>query len=208
MEVALNKVDLSARELAHYITDEQHIFISESSVYQILKQRELITVPSHILICASDEFKDKTSFVHQMWQTDFTYFKIMGWGYYYLSSVLDDYGRYIIHWELFWSSMKTDDVKRTIDQAVNKAKKTDRTKILEPRQAYSSQIRGSLPKFVSCKLLLHFYNRSNFPAFYFQTLFGHRRGDVKRINPASCICIDTNVYGFSICTYSIIIIRG
>ncbi len=80
VEVALNKVDLSARELAHYITDEQQIFISESSVYRILKQRGLITAPSHILISASDEFKDKTSFVHQMWQTDFTYFKIVGWG--------------------------------------------------------------------------------------------------------------------------------
>ncbi len=121
VEVALNKVDLSARELAHYITDEQQIFISESSVYRILKQRGLITAPSHILISASDEFKDKTSFVHQMWQTDFTYFKIVGWGYYYLSTVLDDYSRYIIHWELC-SSMKADDVKRTIDQAVKKAR--------------------------------------------------------------------------------------
>lgn len=121
IEVALKKVDMSARELAHYITDEQQIFISESSVYRILKQRGLITAPSHILISASDEFKNKTSFVHQMWQTDFTYFKIVGWGYYYLSTVLDDYSRYIIHWELC-SSMKADDVKRTIDQAVKKAK--------------------------------------------------------------------------------------
>ena len=35
-----------------------------------------------------------------MWQTDFTYFKVKGWGWYYLSTVIDDYSWYIIHWEL------------------------------------------------------------------------------------------------------------
>ena len=56
-----------------------------------------------------------------MWQTDFTYFKILGWGWYYLSTVLDDYSRYIVHWELC-SNMKADDVKRTVDTAIKKAK--------------------------------------------------------------------------------------
>ena len=54
-----------------------------------------------------------------MWQTDFTYFKIKGWGWYYLSTVIDDYNRYIIHWELC-SSMTSEDVSRTIDKAVEK----------------------------------------------------------------------------------------
>ncbi|MFV0141370.1 transposase, partial [Empedobacter falsenii] len=61
------------------------------------------------------------NFVHQMWQTDFTYFKIIGWGWYYLSTILDDYSRYIIHWELC-SSMKAEDVKRTVKTAIEKAK--------------------------------------------------------------------------------------
>ncbi len=56
-----------------------------------------------------------------MWQTDFTYFKIIGRGWYYLSTVLDDYSRYIIHWELC-SSMKAEDVKRTIDLAITKVR--------------------------------------------------------------------------------------
>jgi transposase InsO family protein len=56
-----------------------------------------------------------------MWQTDFTYFKIIGWGWYYLSTILDDYSRYIIHWELC-SSMKAEDVKRTVKTAIEKAK--------------------------------------------------------------------------------------
>ena len=49
---------------------------------------------------ASDEFKDKTTRVNQMWQTDFTYFKIIGWGWFYLSTILDDYSRHIVTWEL------------------------------------------------------------------------------------------------------------
>lgn len=121
VELALDYPQLSSRELAHKITDEQQIYISESSVYRILKSRGLITAPTHIFLSAADEFTHKTSFVHQMWQTDFTYFKILGWGWYYLSTVLDDYSRYIVHWELC-SSMKVEDVKRTVDRAITKAK--------------------------------------------------------------------------------------
>ncbi len=118
---ALDYPELSSRELAYKITDEQQIFISESSVYRILKARGLITAPAHIFLSAADEFTTKTSFIHQMWQTDFTYFKILGWGWYYLSTILDDYSRYIVHWELC-SNMKVEDVKRTIDRAIVKAK--------------------------------------------------------------------------------------
>ena len=118
---ALDYPELSSRELAYKLTDEQQIFISESSVYRILKARGLITAPAHIFLSAADEFTTKTGFVHQKWQTDFTYFKILGWGWYYLSTILDDYSRYIVHWELC-SNMKVDDVKRTIDRAIVKAK--------------------------------------------------------------------------------------
>jgi len=44
----------------------------------------------------------------------------VGWGWYYLSTVIDDYSRYIIHWELC-SSMTSDDVSRTNDKAIEKA---------------------------------------------------------------------------------------
>ncbi len=100
VEFALERPELSPRELACHITDNQGWFISESSVYRILKQRGLITSPAWIVMAAADEFKDKTSHIHQQWQTDFTYFKIIGWGWYYLATVMDDYSRYIITWEL------------------------------------------------------------------------------------------------------------
>jgi putative transposase len=49
---------------------------------------------------AVDEFKDKTTAPHQLWQTDFTYLKVIGWGWYYLSTILNDYSRYTIAWKL------------------------------------------------------------------------------------------------------------
>lgn len=116
VEMALEYTELSPRELSVKITDEQRLFISESSVYRILKQRGLITTPAYILLSASNEFKHKTQFVHELWQTDFTYFKILGWGWYYLSTILDDFSRYIIYWELC-RTMKADDVKRSVDNA-------------------------------------------------------------------------------------------
>lgn len=115
--IALDKTELSPRELACYITDNQGWFISESSVYRILKERGLITSPAWILMQAANEYKDKATYVHQQWQTDFTYFKIIGWGWYYLSTVLDDYSRYIITWDLC-SNMETDDAKRSINTAI------------------------------------------------------------------------------------------
>jgi transposase InsO family protein len=117
VEIALDQPALSPRELACHITDNHGWFISESSVYRILKKRGLITSPVWILMQAADEFKDKTTYVHQQWQMDFTYFKIIGWGWYYLSTVLDDFSRYIITWDLC-SNMETDDAKRSVDIAI------------------------------------------------------------------------------------------
>jgi transposase InsO family protein len=117
VEVALARPDLSSRQVAYHITDHEGYFISESSVYRILRSYDLVTSPAYIVMSAADEFKHKTRRVHELWQTDFTYFKITGWGWYYLSTVLDDYSRYIITWSLR-SSMSADDVQATLDQAL------------------------------------------------------------------------------------------
>lgn len=131
VEIALEQPDLSSRELAWFITDNEKRFISESSVYRILRERGLLTAPAHILLSASDEFKDKTTRVHEMWQTDFTYFKIPGYGNYYLSTILDDYSRFIVAWELR-SNMKSDDARSTVDMALCQTglKKENRPKLL------------------------------------------------------------------------------
>jgi len=59
-------------------------FVSEASVYRLLKSHDLITSPAFIVIKAADEFRDKTTAINQLWQTDFTYLKVIGWGWMYL----------------------------------------------------------------------------------------------------------------------------
>ena len=117
LEVALEHPELSPRELAWHITDQHEYFISESSVYRLLKQYDLITSPAYILLQASDKFHTPTRRINELWQTDFTYSKIVGWGWYFLSTVLDDYSRYIISWKLT-TTMSADDVKLTLDDAI------------------------------------------------------------------------------------------
>jgi putative transposase len=118
VEVALERPDQSPRQLAWHITDTQEYFISETSVYRILKSYDLITSPAFDLVKASDKFKNPTKQVNEMWQTDFTQFKVMGWGWYYLCTVLDDFSRYIIAWRLA-PTMAATDVQETLQLALD-----------------------------------------------------------------------------------------
>jgi len=115
--MALDVPELSPRELATRFTDTNGYFVSESSVYRLLKVHDLITSPAFIVIKAADEFKDKTTAPNQLWQTDFTYLKVIGWGWFYLSTILDDFSRYIIAWKLC-TTMRADDVTGTLQLAL------------------------------------------------------------------------------------------
>jgi transposase InsO family protein len=117
IEKAGKLTDFSCRELAIEITDKDGYFISESSVYRILKKANLIRNVHNVIISAKDEFEDKTSRVNEMWQTDFTYFKIVDWGWYYLSTILDDFSRRILAWRLC-ETMGTEDATKAIDDAL------------------------------------------------------------------------------------------
>jgi putative transposase len=117
VQIALEYPEQSPRELAWYITDHEGYFISESSVYRILKRFDLITSPAFILLKARDKFPHPTQRVNELWQTDFTQFKVSGWGYYYLSTVLDDFSRYILAWKLT-TGMSHTDVQDTLDLAI------------------------------------------------------------------------------------------
>jgi putative transposase len=114
---ALEQSELSPREVAISFTDREQTFISEASVYRLLKAEGLITSPAFILMKAADHFANPTTAPNQLWQTDFTYLKVTGWGWYYLSTVLDDFSRYVIAWKLC-ITMAAADVTATLDRAL------------------------------------------------------------------------------------------
>jgi transposase-like protein len=85
VNLALDEPDLSPRELAVNFTDTKASFVSEASVYRLLKDHGLIASPAFILMKAADRFANPTTAPNQLWQTDFTYLKVIGWGWFYLS---------------------------------------------------------------------------------------------------------------------------
>jgi putative transposase len=108
LELALKQPELSPRELAVSLVDRQQYFVSEASVYRLLKAHDLITSPAFILLKAGDSFAHPTTASNQLWQTDFTYLRVIGWGWFYLSTVLDDFSRYILAWKLCTTMTATD----------------------------------------------------------------------------------------------------
>ncbi|KID09706.1 integrase [Leisingera sp. ANG1] len=140
-DLALQESDLSPRELAVQFTDTEKYFVSEASVYRILKSYDLITSPAYVVLSASDEFRDKTTRPNQLWQTDFTYLKVIGWGWFYLSTILDDYSRYIIAWKLC-TTMKSGDVTDTLDLALQ-ASGCDQAKVLHKPRLLSDRAIGT-----------------------------------------------------------------
>ncbi len=118
VDVALDHSEKSPRELAWSITDNEGYFISESSVYRILKSFDLVTSPAFRVVTASDKFENPTKRVNELWQTDFTQLKVINWGWYYLCTVLDDFSRYILAWRLS-TTMATTDAQNTLDIALD-----------------------------------------------------------------------------------------
>jgi transposase InsO family protein len=157
VSLALDEPELSPRELAVRFTDTEKYFVSEASVYRLLKSQDLITSPAYIVIKAADEFKDKTTAPNQMWQTDFTYLKVIGWGWFYLSTILDDYSRYVIGWKLC-GTMRAEDVTDTLDIALaasgcGSAKVVHKPRLLSDNG--SSYIAGDLAEYLKGKGMKH-----------------------------------------------------
>ena len=81
-------------------------------MYRLLKALDLIGAPAFRVMSAADEFHNKTTAPKQTWQIDFTYLKVIGWGWFYLSTVLDDFSRYVIVWRRC-TTIKAGDVTAT-----------------------------------------------------------------------------------------------
>ena len=96
--------------------DLKEVVAEQALELRLLKAHDLITSPAFLVIKAADEFRDKTTAINQMWQADFTCIKIVGWGWSYLSTILDDFSRYVVAWKLC-TTMKASDVTNTPELA-------------------------------------------------------------------------------------------
>ena len=123
LQAALREPDHSPREIACWISDNAGFAISESSVYRVLKRHGLVREVQLEGFPASREYRIKTTRVNEQWQSDASYFFVVGWGWYYLISVLDDYSRMILAWEL-----KTDMTSASISDVVEQAVEFTRMK--------------------------------------------------------------------------------
>jgi transposase InsO family protein len=141
---ARDSPDLSCRQLACRLTDSASIYVSESTVYRLLKREGLIKPAEIIGFKAAKEYHRKTKRPNELWATDCCHLKVMGWGWYYLVTVMDDFSRFILGWELK-ADMAGGSLGEVVQQAVDFTGMTevpmeDRTVLLSDNGAgYISQ---------------------------------------------------------------------
>jgi transposase InsO family protein len=165
VNLALEEPDLSPRGLAVNFTDTNGSFVSEASVYRLLKDHGLITSPAFILMKAADRFVNPTTAPNQLWQIDFTYLKVIGWGWFYLSTVLDDFSRYILAWKLC-TTMAATDVSDTL-HAAPQASGLDQVTVLHRPRLLSdnglSYLSSELDEWLENKGIKHIRGRAYHP---------------------------------------------
>lgn len=99
LEVARASPTWSSRQIAAWIADHGDFSVSESTVFRILKREGLVR-RLELRQPAGSEYRHKTTAPHQLWATDASYFRVAGWGYYYVVTVMDDFSRFILAWRL------------------------------------------------------------------------------------------------------------
>jgi transposase InsO family protein len=100
IEIARLHPELSSRLLSVKITDEEIFSVSETTVYKILKEKGLIAPKPLSEMPAEKEWRHKTKEPDEIWQCDATNMFIVGYGYYKLIPIEDDYSRKIIAYDL------------------------------------------------------------------------------------------------------------
>jgi len=108
--------ELSARQLALKLVDSGGWYVSESTVFRILKRDGLIKPAEIVGFKAGKEYHRKTKRPNELWATDCAHLKVVDWGWYYLVTVMDDYSRFILAWEL-----KSDMAAGSLIDVVQKA---------------------------------------------------------------------------------------
>jgi transposase InsO family protein len=110
--------ELSCRQLACKLTDSENTYVSESTVYRILKREGLIKPAEIIGFKAAKEYRRKTKQPNELWASDCCHLKVIDWGWYYLVTVMDDYSRFILGWDLkvdMAAGSLTDVVQQAVD---------------------------------------------------------------------------------------------
>ena len=116
--------ELSARQLALKLVDSEGWYVSESTVFRVLKREGLIKPAEIVGFKASKEYHRKTKRPNELWATDCAHLKVIDWGWYYLVTVMDDYSRFILAWELK-SNMAAVSLIDVVQKAVDFTGMTD-----------------------------------------------------------------------------------
>jgi putative transposase len=172
LEEAHTQPELSARELAFWLCDHAEFSVSESTVRRLLKEAGLLLDRAADQVPAAKEFHHKTKRPNEMWQTDATRFFVPGWGHYWMVSVLDDFSRRILAWELV-TDVQTPSLAGVIQQALentgldrapricDQRRPTDRPRLLTDNG--SGYLSRDMAAFLQAQELRHIRTRSHHP---------------------------------------------
>jgi len=185
LERARASPELSSRQLSLKLVDDYGCWISESTVYRILKREGLVKTAEMKGFSAGKEYHRKTKRPNEMWATDCSYLRVIDWGYYYLVTVMDDYSRYILSWDLkrdMTADSLIDVIQRAIDATgICQVPVEDRTSLLSDNGAgYVSRTFGDYLRLVGMKHILAapFHPQTNGKIErYHQTL----KGDINQL---------------------------
>jgi putative transposase len=117
LETALQQPDLSPRELACQVTEHAGFTVSEATVYRVLRRHGLNRSITLVGFPAGKEFRVKTTAPNQLWQSDASYYFVVGWGWYYSIEVLDDFSRFVLASDLK-PDMTADSISDVVEQAI------------------------------------------------------------------------------------------
>jgi len=124
LATARESPELSCRQLAWQLVDNERWYVSESTVFRILKREGLIKPAEVIGFKAGKEYHRKTKRPNELWATDCSHIKVFDWGWYYLVTVMDDYSRFILAWELK-SDMAAGSLIDVVQKAIDATGMTD-----------------------------------------------------------------------------------
>lgn len=110
------------RRLTWQMIDADVACLSESSVYRILNDADLLYRWKRRTSAGTAPAKPTRP--HERWHTDLMYLRIAD-SWYFLVTVLDAYSRYVVHWELL-ATMAASDVRLVIQEALERTGATPR----------------------------------------------------------------------------------